>query len=514
MPEAASRVQTPPQTAQSVPPSAENEFGSGVVSGSLRTRSTRGAALALTSQVSRAAIRIGSTAVLARLLLPADFGTVALVLAVTGFFTVFNDAGLSSATVQRKNIDQAQMSAMFWLNALVGCAMFLLTCLASPVIAWFYHDSRLIAVGCAVGSGFALSAFGMQHQALLRRRMQFGSLVAAELASAILSTLFGVALARAGFHYWALVGMQLAQYGVYTLATWIASRWMPSRPSRVAGTLPMIVFGRNVTAFNILNCLGRNLDNILIGWKWGPKVLGLYANAYQLLLLPLSQIINPLSSVAVPALSRLQSEPDRFRRYYLHSLTMGIYITSTLMVTLFVFADEFVLLLLGPQWHDAGRLFRVLALSGIWQPVLSTTGWLYTSLDRSALMVRWGLISSLVESLSFLCGMHWGPVGIAAAYGVAETLLMYPGLRLATTGTPVTAGMILRTTTTPLVATALVGAAVYYCKTFLNGSGQLWTILVSLATAIAATLLLCLISRTLRKDLGELFGGLRSLLPA
>src|SRR5690606_19203223 len=149
----------------------------------LRRRTMRGGAITVSSQGVKFALRLGSTAVLARLLTPADFGLIAMVTVVTGFVEMFKDAGLSMATIQRERITHAQVSTLFWINVALSALIMLLIAALAPAIAWFYGEPRLLPITLALSGTMIFGGLAVQHQALLRRQMQFGRLATIEITS-------------------------------------------------------------------------------------------------------------------------------------------------------------------------------------------------------------------------------------------------------------------------------------------------------------------------------------------
>ena len=135
-----------------------------------------------------------STVILARLLTPEDFGLVAMVTAITGFMVIFKDMGLSMATIQRPEIRHEQVSTLFWINVAVSFVIMLLTAIIAPAIAWFYGRPRLVWITLAFSIGFIFGGLTIQHQALLKRNMRFGTLAAIDIISILGSIIVGVVL--------------------------------------------------------------------------------------------------------------------------------------------------------------------------------------------------------------------------------------------------------------------------------------------------------------------------------
>lgn len=194
--------------------------------------------------------------------------------------------------------------------------------------------------------------------------------------------------------------------------------WRPGLPSWKSGIGSMLAFGGNLTGFNTINYLARNLDNLLIGWRWGAQPLGLYNKAYQLLLLPLNQINSPIASVAIPTLSRIVDTPERYRKAYLRILEKLIMITAPLMVFMMATSDWLIQILLGDQWSDASQIFIWLSLAGLIQPIANSTGWLFISQGRTRHMFQWGIISGTITIISFWIGLPWGAIGVSASYSL------------------------------------------------------------------------------------------------
>lgn len=372
----------------------------------------------MAAQGAQFVLHLGSTVVLARLLTPHDFGLIAMVTAVTGFVAMFKDLGLSMATVQKAEINHGQISTLFWINVLLSFGVMLVTAALAPAIAWFYGEPRLIWITLALASAFIFGGLTVQHQALLRRNMRFGTLALIHIASMLAGVVTAFIAAWYGLRYWALVLMQMATTITGAIGVWVACPWRPGLPVRRSGVRAMLAFGGHLTGFNFLNYFARNLDNILIGKVWGAQPLGFYSKAYGLLMFPLAQINAPVSAVAIPALSRLQDEPERYRNYYLKAISMIAFVTMPLVMFLIVMSNEIIYILLGPQWSEASRIFTFLGISALGQPIGNTAGWLYVSQGRTRDMLTWGMIGSSITVVAIVAGLPWGALGVAVSYTI------------------------------------------------------------------------------------------------
>ncbi len=446
-------------------------FDTSYLAKDLRGRSVRSGAATVLSQGCSFVLRTASTMIMARLLTPADFGLIAMVATVTNFAMMFQDLGLSAATIQRAEINHDQVSTLFWINTALGVLVCLVVTAMAPGIAWFFEDSRLIPVTTALSTMFIFSGLGVQHSALLQRHMCFLSIGVIQISSMLVSVLVGIVSALLGVSYWSLVFMQIAGGIVVLLGKWIAMPWMPGVPKKGVGIKQMLHLGSSIAGFNIINYFARNADNILIGKMIGDSALGYYSKAYGLLMMPITQIRNPVNAVAIPALSRLQSAHEKFSNYYLKIVSIIAFLTMPMMVYMFVFAYEIVVLMLGEQWVAAASIFQVLAIAAFIQPVASTTGMVLVSLSQGNRYLKWGLINSIITVFAFAIGIFWGALGVALAYTVVNYILFLPSLWYCFKETPVTVGGFLKAVSRPIlvsIVTALVLIVVSQLITFDN----------------------------------------------
>lgn len=438
--------------------SRDDPFATDHLERDLRATTIRGGGVTVVAQGLRFVLQITSTMLLARLLTPSDFGMIAMVTAVTGFVELFMDLGLAMATVQRLKITHAQVTTLFWINLAVAAALMIATITLAPAISWFYDEPRLEPLTVVLASAFVLGGVGAQHQALLRRKMRFTALASIDVGSNLTGAIAAVAAAFMGLGVWSLVVQRLAASVWTSCALWMASGWRPTLTFDWAAVRPMLALGGHLTGFNTINYFARNADNLLIGRWWGPQALGLYSRAYQLLLLPLQQVNNPISSVAIPGLSRLQADPERFRSFYLQALALAVAATMPLAVSMTVLSDEIVAIVLGPQWGDASILFRLLAGAVLVRPACNTAGWLHVATGRTHRMLRWGIFYSALVVASFVVGLPYGPRGVAACYSGAMLLQAVPCLWFATRGTRITLPDIGGALSAPVVSSLVAGA--------------------------------------------------------
>jgi PST family polysaccharide transporter len=435
--------------------------------GSLRRSVGRGAVITALAQSVRVATQIVSVIVLSRLLSPQDFGVVAMCAPVLAFIALFQDFGLTQATIQKTGIRHEEVNYLFWVNVAVSALLACVLAGAAPLVAAFYGEPRVAGLVAALGLQIMAYGLGAQHLALLTRRMQFARLAIIDVASAVAGLVVSIAWTFIDRSYWALFAGTLTAAVLPTLCFWANSRWRPSLPRKVDGIGDLINFGAGITGFNFTNFFARNLDNVLIGKYWGEAQLGLYDRAYKLLLFPLSQITNPLSKVMVPALSRLKDEPDRYRSAYLRVMPLILLVALPGVAFAIAMSDVLIPFVLGEQWRQSSSIFLALGFAGLLQPLNNPAGWLFISQGRSGDFMRWGIIAAVTSVLAFIAGLPYGVLGVAIAYAISEYLKTpFLWLYIGKTG-PLRASHILRAATPFVLGAHLALAAIWFVKPLL-----------------------------------------------
>ena len=468
----------------------------------LKRRSVRGGLMTLTSQGTQFLILSVSTVVLARLLTPTDFGLVAMVGAITGLGQAFADLGLSEATIQRKDITHDQISALFWTNGAIGLALTLITAALAPVLARFYREPKLIEITLALSLTFLIGGLRVQADALLKRQMRFSSLAVRDIASSAIAVCVAIVTAKEGLGYWALVALPLTLNLVQMALSWLMVNWKPSLPRRDANVGSMIAFGGNVAASYLMMNLNRSADNILIGWHLGATPLGLYSRAYNLLMLPVRQLSLPITSVAVPAFSRIQGDPERFARYYLRATNLIMWISAPVFGFLLVAAEPVIVLTLGHQWRGAAPVFQILVISALGQLLFDTTIWLFVSRGQSRRLLRLLLVVSPIIVGSFALGLPFGINGVALSGSLVLIALLPWVLKFSFRGTTLSLRRLGRALLCP-VAASMAGAIVSEGALHLIAPERIYSQLLVVALGFAGAFLLLALVPSVRDEVSS-----------
>jgi polysaccharide transporter, PST family len=219
----------------------------------------------------------------------------------------------------------------------------------------------------------------------------------------------------------------VAQSAATTAGAWLVCKWIPRWPKRVSGTASGVKFAMNVYSHFAFNYLTRNTDNLLVGWRYGAQMLGFYKKAYDLFVLAATQLLSPISAVAVNTLSRVSSDREQFQRYFLRAISVLALLGMGIGADFALVGKDLIRVLLGPGWEETGHIFTLFG-PGIGIMLLyNTHGWIHLSIGRPERWLRWGLIEFLCTASLFLLTLRWGPSGVALAWTTSYFVLMFPG---------------------------------------------------------------------------------------
>jgi O-antigen/teichoic acid export membrane protein len=405
----------------------------------LRRTAVRGAGVAIAGQAVSFGVMIGSVVILARLLTPADFGVVTMVTTFSLLFRSFGLNGFTELIMQREELTHSLASNLFWIELGIGAILTLAFAGSGHLLALFYHNPAVAPVTAGMSLTIGIGCLGWIHLGLLQRAMRFRTTAMINLAGLLLYVIVSIVLAMAGWHWWALVWGNVTYATVTAAGAWLMCRWIPSWPRRAVGTGSGLKFAMSVYSHCAFSYSTRNTDNLLVGWRYGAQSLGFYKKAYDLFVLPETQLLAPLSAVVVSTLSRVSGNREQFQRYFLRAIAVLALVGMGIGTDFALVGKDLIRFLLGPGWDEAGRIFALFG-PGIGVMLLyNTHGWVHLSIGRPERWFRWGLMEFVCTASLFLLALHWGPSGIALAWTVSYFLLMFPGFWYA--GKPIGLGI-------------------------------------------------------------------------
>jgi O-antigen/teichoic acid export membrane protein len=423
----------------------------------LKTKSVQGTLNRTFANGVSAFLMIGSTIALARLLTPKEFGLFAMAVVIADFARLFTEMGLGTATIQRENIDEDEVSMLFWINVGIGVvSMVVLACL-SPLVAWFYGEIGLSHLCMALSIIFLFRGLTVQHRSLLERQMRFGSIGAIQILSTALGICCAIVLALQGVGAWALVWREIVSSISYAAGVWIFCRWTPRLPRRNTIVRSSLQFGAHMTGFSIIQYFTSALDRILIGRFCGATPLGLYTRAYQLAIMPMDYLQMTIMGVGLSPLSTLQHDSERYQRYFSRLLLVLTFVSMPIVVLVIVQSKNVVHLLLGKEWLDAAPLLRLLAAAVFVKPILGAFQLVMVSSGKTKRYLQWGVINGVCMIIAFAIGIQYGISGITYSYTSVTYILLVWSLWYCFKETPINYLIIIKTLFLPVVSSLGAG---------------------------------------------------------
>lgn len=430
--------------------------------GHLRTRSIEGAAATAGAQFFKFAIQLVSQIWLARLIPPAEYGIVAMVAPILAFLGIIGDMGIGTALVQQKSISQSQISTLFWLNSALTLLVCGGLCLLSPLVGLLYHEPKTVAVTVALASLLFFSSFSTHPSALLNRELRLGRRALIDCGQALAALTIAIATALAGCGYWSLIYGQAAGAVILVCFSWISAGWAPSRPRWDPSAMRVLRFGTSLTVSNIATYATMSADNMIVGAVKGKVALGLYDKAYRLVVLPLAQISSPIGRVAVPLLSRLHDQPARYSAAFRRMVQAPNLLAIPGLIAGMFLAPQLVHVFLGPSWSGISPVFSWVCFGGLPSILYGSASWLFTSQGRGREQATWAIINSIVSVCSFVIGVRWGAVGVAAFGAVGFVFIQTPLIIWAATKAGPVGGRCVIDTIYPLLVAFLITSPLLY----------------------------------------------------
>jgi PST family polysaccharide transporter len=431
---------------------------------SLRQKAAKGVFWSVIQKWGRAIIQAFFFILLSRLLTPEAFGLVALATIFTDVVEIFLDQGTTAAVVQRTELEKGHLDTAFWIS--IGTSILLTVggIASSGFVASLFEEPRLAPVLSWLSLSFITNALSTTQNAILQRNLAFKSLAARSLIATIVGGIVGFGMAIAGYGVWSLVGQELSRGLAAAIVLWGASDWRPGFNVSKKHYKELFSFGISVVGNNTLNVLVRRSDDLLIGYFLGPTLLGFYTIGYRLLLIIIRLVTTITTTVAFPAFSRLQDNPERMRRAFYNVTQYTSLLAFPVFIGMGVLAPELVPTLFGQQWIPSIPVMQVLALIGILQSVLFFNGNVIRASGKPAWEFGIMVLNTVFSVLGFLIAVRWGIVAVAASFVVVGYLLAPVSYAVVNRLIQINVGTYLRQFMAPLLSSLMMVAAILGLK--------------------------------------------------
>ena len=360
--------------------------------------------------------------VLARILAPEDYGTIALVTVFTTILQVFVDSGLGTALIQKKNADDLDFSSVFYFNFVVCLVLYAAMFMAAPVIAKFYGDVTLTPIIRVISLTIVISGVKGIQQAYVSKNMLFKRFFFSTIGGTIFSAFIGIGLAKAGYGVWALVAQQLSNATVDTVILWITVRWRPRKNFSWERLKGLLSFGWKLLVSSLLDTCYNNLRNLIIGKMYSPSDLAFYNQGDKFPKLIVTNINTSIDSVLLPTMSSAQDDRERVKNMTRRAIKTSTYVMAPLMMGLAFCATPIVKLVLTDKWLPCVPFLRIFCITYMFWPVHTANLYAINAMGRSDWFLRLEIIKKIMGMAILLSTMWFGVMAMAYSLLLSSVL--------------------------------------------------------------------------------------------
>ncbi len=438
--------------------------------------------------------------VLARLLLPEDFGLIAMVTVVVHIASVFVRAGFGAGIIQKQNLSQVDASTAFWMNFILGLFVYGVLFFSAPLVASFYDEPQLILITRVLALNLIVAGINNIQISLLQRNLKFKKIFVSTLPGTILSGMLGVLAAVAGWGAWALVVQMLSGTIFNVLLIWKISGWYPTFDFNREAAVGLFRFGSRVVGVQFIEQFFRQLYTLVIGAIYGPAVLGYYNRAQALQQMPTMTVTSIVTGVALPAFSRAQNDRERMVRGLRDSIQLVSLVVAPGMVALAMLAEPLVTIVLTEKWLPMVPYLQLFCIVGILEPRHRLVTQALLACGRSGDVLRVSIYRRLIDlvvlTFTFDKGLFWIVAGQVASFAlgrIVDEMLMRQSLKYRLRDQLID-GL-------PIVGSVLIMVMFLESVSYITGDFSSWSILIySLVMGAVYMLIFTLFKRDLLRQ--------------
>lgn len=360
--------------------------------------------------------------VLARLLMPEDYGTVALILVFTNILSVFVEGGFGQALIQKKNADDLDFSSVFYFNILMGILLYLVMFIIAPIIAEFYKNNLLIPMVRVVSLSLVISSVKAIQQAYVSKNMLFKNFFFATLGGTIASAVVGIGLAYKGFGAWALIGQQLSNMTIDTIVLWFVVKWRPKRLFSLMRLKSLFSFGWKMLLSGLIDITYINVRKLLIGKVYSPSDLAYYSKGDNFPSLIITNINNSIDSVLLPSMSSIQDSVESVKGMTRRAMKTSTYVMAPLLMGLAACGQSVISILLTDKWLPSYPFMVIFCITYMFYPVHTANLNAIKALGRSDLFLKLEIIKKVVGITAILITFKISVMAMAYSLLVTSVL--------------------------------------------------------------------------------------------
>lgn len=392
----------------------------------LKIRTVQGIMWSFCEQFLRRGVSILVTLLLARFLVPEDFGLLAMMTVFIAIGVALMDSGINQAVIRKFEPDESYFSTAFYTNLGLGALAYTLLFIAAPFIADFYDESRLTLLLRVAGLVVVINSFRVIQVAMLSRAINFKAQLKASLPAAVISGCIAVILAYQGFGVWALIAQTLLNALIAVIIYWWIQPWRPGWVFELSSLKEMYSFGYKLFLSGLLDTVAKNIYVLVIAKIFSATEAGLYFFAERIKDIIITQLVTSVQKVTYPALSTMQDDNKRLKKSYRNVLKVITFILFPAMLMLAALAEPIFELFFPERWLPAVPYLQLMCVVGILYPLHAINLNILKVKGRSDLFLGLEIFKKLILVVVLFLSYRYGIVGILVGRGIQSAICYIP----------------------------------------------------------------------------------------
>ena len=348
--------------------------------------------------------------ILARLLSPAEYGLVSIIMIFITIANVVVQNGFSTALVQKRHSDDVDFSSVFYFSLAIAAAMYVVLYMAAPSIAGFYRNDVLVPIVRVLSVVLFPGAVISVQTAYVSRKMEFKGLFKATMAAVLVSGAVSITMAFRGLGVWAMVGQQISYYLALMTALFVTVSWKPGFMFAIGRVRAMFAFGWKLLLAALLDTLFNNLYGLIMGKIYNEELLGAYNRGDQFPKLIVNNLGAAIQAVLLPAFSSRQGDLAQVRSMVRRAIRTSSFLVLPMLLGLFAVADTMVLALLGEKWMICVPYLRIMCIAYSFWPIHITNLQAINAVGRSDIFLKLEVIKKSIGIMGLVIGAMYSPV--------------------------------------------------------------------------------------------------------
>lgn len=391
---------------------------------SLKKQAVSGMMWTFAQQFSTQAISFIISVILARILLPAEFGIIGMIAIFMGIGAALVDGGLASSLIRTPDADQEDFSTVFYFNILGSIFLYFILYFSAPFIASFFDQPILKDITRVYGLSFIINAFSTIQLTRLTQKMDFKTQMIVSAPALIGGGAVGVTLAYLGYGVWSLVWMKLFQSFLSSIQLWIITKWKPSIIFNVAKFKYHFSFGYKLLLSGLLDTFFTNIYTIIIGKLFLPAQLGFFIRAHSVVQLPVANISGALNKVTYPLFASIKDDNERLKKVYKQIMQMVTFLIAPTLIIMGVLATPLFRFVFTDKWLPAVPYFQILCASGILYPFHFYNLNILNVKGRSDLFLKLEIIKKILLVITVILAIPFGIYGLLWSMVISSALAL------------------------------------------------------------------------------------------